>query len=56
MTRNQRVTMRHPELSKKRKTDVTAEVREDQMAIHQKSGWQVVKPTADKTSTASKEA
>lgn len=56
-----RVKMRHPKLSEQRskqgkKVDVTAEVREDQVAIHEKSGWErVIKAPAAAAAKTEKE-
>jgi hypothetical protein len=42
MPKNQKVKLRHQELSAARKTDVEIEVLPRQVPVHKKSGWREV--------------
>lgn len=64
MAKAKRVQMRHPKLSEQRskkqekKVDVAVEVREDQVPIHEKSGWERVEKASARAAakTTEKEA
>jgi hypothetical protein len=54
MPKIQKVKLRHPELSRARKTEVEIEVLPGQVAIYKKSGWrQIAEPV---TATSKKES
>jgi hypothetical protein len=53
MPKVQKVKLRHPELSKARKTDVEIEVLPGQVAIYKKSGWKVAVAATQPTGSSS---